>query len=77
MKKMLKEIHSLCREIDLLAPAHFGRDKDNPVNCEYPWEMTDIEGVNFRAFASCEYSFAIFNKKHQPFIKKNLILIEE
>jgi hypothetical protein len=77
MYKRLKDVHSICREIDLLAPAHYGLAKQNPVNCEYPWEIADINGNNPRAFAPCDYSFSVFNEKHQPIIKKILVIVEE
>ena len=60
-----------------IAPAHYGIAKQNSVNCEYPWEVADIKGNNPRAFALCDYSFSIFNEKHQPIIKKILVIVEE
>jgi hypothetical protein len=77
LKKSLKEIRLFCKQIDLLAPAHYGTDKQNPTNCEYPWEITDVYGGNPRAFAPCEYHFAIFEDRQQPITRKILELIEE
>ncbi len=76
LKKVYKDVKSLCREIDLLAPAHYGVDKQNPVNCEYPWEIADVNGKNPRAFVPCEYKFAIFSENYQPIIKEILVMIE-
>jgi hypothetical protein len=76
-RKIILLVRDFCKEIDLLAPAHYGSDKQNPVNCEYPWEVVSIKGTNVRAFAPCIYNFRIFQNDLMSITKKLLAMIDE
>ncbi len=72
----IRNVRSFCKQIDLLAPAHYGVDKQNLTNCEYPWEVTDVNGQNPRAYAPCEYNFEIFKDEYMTLTPRVLEIVE-
>jgi hypothetical protein len=73
---MIRFVRSYCKDIDLLTPTHYGIDKQNLSNCNYPGEVTDVNRNNPRAFAPCEHIFRIFDDKYLTVTTKVLAIIE-
>lgn len=74
-KIVFGKYRDFCNKVDELTPS---LSRKPPSNCEYPWEITDVNKQNPRSYSPCTTTFSVVaDPSLAPIYRKILAMIDQ